>query len=196
MATPAQMKTTKASCILGKINKMTQQFDRNGGGEKKKQYNLFESIIPVAVRMKCGQVRRNCRLTVHFSPLTAAFRFFLPSQFFVPSAPSTVSSFLRMTDRLVRIHCASLFQDRCRGYKKAERCRGKGTSFSFHSRGVKRKERGTVDNTVNTVIDERACGRRCFPLCPFPFLAFSLDQPLTLISITRLLITNFITFSI
>lgn len=163
---------------------MAQQFDRKQKTKQKKQYNLFESIIPV-VEMKCGQVRRNCRLTVHFSPLTAAFRFFLPSEFFVPSAPSTVSSFLRMTDRLVRIHCASLFQDRCRDYKKAERKlprkrdeqkfsnRSSEPSFpfSFHSREVKRKERRTRDNTVNAVIDEPAVDVR---LCPFGFSLFSL----------------------
>lgn len=151
---------------------------------KKKVVQSFREYNPSS-RMKCEQVRRNCRLTVHFSPLTAAFRFFLPSEFFVPNAPSTVSSFLRMTDRLVRIHCASLFQDRCRGYKKAERCRGKGTSrnsrpleraffplrFSFHSREIKRKERGTLDNTVNAVIDEPTLDVR---LCPFGFSFFFL----------------------
>lgn len=46
MATPAQMKTTKASCILGKINKMTQQFDRNGGGGKEKVVQSFREYNP------------------------------------------------------------------------------------------------------------------------------------------------------
>lgn len=161
--------------------------------------------------MKCGQVRRNCRLTVHFSPLTAAFfsslgvlrsertldRFFLSSNDGQTCPHSLCLPLLGPLSRLQKSRTkAAEEKGRVEILRPLERAFFP-LRFSFHSREVKRKERGTRDNTVNVVIDEPAVDVR---LCPFGFsllpLFLLINHSLDKYSITRFLITNFFLISL